>query len=464
MGNTTYSRDARALTYQDIKATGVFTIDRVIEFRMGAPIGEHATAYISGTIVEDVNVLELEKQLKCKTMSIFAGDEHTPLFAGIILDADIKKENDYHFVEIWLKSGTYLLDMTKKSRSHQKIDDTYKDVVKRTLEDTPDSDFIMTVGYDVEIEIPLIQFLETHYEFIERLATHHGTHIFPELTTAKPKFWFGMRNSTDEVVFDDFEYTAGVSEKFYENGGELAGLDRKDFYYYKVKSFGNYQIGDKAVFKRKNLVICEKKCYFNEGGLLRFEYTLALPTYQTMRQKFNEKICGMSLLGTVLETDREVLKVHLDIDEYQDVATAYPYDWVPTTNNLVYLMPEVGTRVSLYFYSSDERSARVVNNVRTNGGEQHHELQDYNNRYLTTEHKKRYYYFPTMMGLVGTSDTETPLHILIDDENGVTFQSHKEFKILAKEGISIQAKTCAFQCITELLLSHAELSVEEGSL
>ena len=139
--------------------------------------------------------------------------------------------------------------------------------------------------------------------------------------------------------------------------------------YYKVRCYGNLQIGDKTQFKRKNLVICEKKCYL-EKEIWTFEYTLARPSYLAMLRQYNEKICGMSILGTVLETAGETLKIHLDIDPAQDPAKAYPYDWIPGTGNLMYLIPKVGTRVSLYFYGSDERSARAIGCIRTNGGDQ----------------------------------------------------------------------------------------------
>ena len=97
----------------------------------------------------------------------------------------------------------------------------------------------------------------------------------------------------------------------------------------------------------------------------------------------------MSLLGTVLSTAGETVKVHFDIDKGQDEAKAYPYEWAPLTGNLMYLMPEVGTRVSVYFGSADERSAKAVACVRTNGGEQaaQHGMADHNKRSLSTADK-----------------------------------------------------------------------------
>ena len=66
----------------------------------------------------------------------------------------------------------------------------------------------------------------------------------------------------------------------------------------------------------------------------------------------------MSLGGTVEKTDHEQVWLRLDIDGAGGKA-AYPYDWAPATGSLMYCMPKVGTRVSLYIPGSDEREARA---------------------------------------------------------------------------------------------------------
>ena len=201
-----------------------------------------------------------------------------------------------------------------------------------------------------------------------------------------------------------------------------------------------------------------------------------MPTAFPVRKQFNALITGMSVLGTVLEAEREKIKIHLDIDPEQDIGTAFWYKWVPQTGNLMYLMPRVGTRASLYFSNEDETSAVAVNSVRTNGASCTYEngfedsscadiqTHDYEYRYLTTEHDKRYFYNPTAMGLVGTSGTATPLFMTIDDDDGIVFSSHGSVNIIACENISIEAPVFAIHCRTELLMSHAELFIEGGGV
>lgn len=84
--------------------------------------------------------------------------------------------------------------------------------------------------------------------------------------------------------------------------------------------------------------------------------------------------------------DKERVYLKLDID-FARGTFSYPYRWVPASGNLMYCMPEKGTRVALYCKSNDERNA-----VATNGkeilGAFLHVASDYNKRFFTTANKK----------------------------------------------------------------------------
>ena len=88
-------------------------------------------------------------------------------------------------------------------------------------------------------------------------------------------------------------------------------------------------------------------------------------TIQPLRH--NEKISGLALLGTVLDTRDTYVKIHLRIDETQDVNTAKWFPYASEANNLFYCMPEIGQNLSLYFSNADENSAIAINSVRRNG-------------------------------------------------------------------------------------------------
>ena len=50
------------------------------------------------------------------------------------------------------------------------------------------------------------------------------------------------------------------------------------------------------------------------------------------------------------------------------------------------------------------------------------------------------------------------------DDEGITIQSHNKLNILAKDGITMQAKTFRMQAMTELMVTHADLSLESDGV
>lgn len=450
------------LTYDKIRIQGNFGMQSLHELRFCVAPNRHGLMEFTGVINIEVGFTELERQILNTTVSAVELDESgaakaPALFSGVVRQVDIFLDGGVYHIRVSAFSASYLLDMQAKSRSFQDIGMTYKDVVLQVLADTPHAHAIFSVGADTPIGTPLIQYKETDWEFIRRLASHFNSPIIPETTECLPRLWFGMRQGEAFREFDDEKYRVKVDGKYYALGGESMGWRRRDFLYYEVESDSACEIGDNSDFLDKRLKICEKAGEFRHGEFF-FIYKLARESFTSEKLYYNESIRGMSLFGTVLATDREVLKIHLDIDERQDEGTAYSYHWKPTTGNLMYLMPQVGTRVSLYMCDSDERSAVAINCVRTNGSV-NPETADYNKRYLTTEHQKRLYMFPTSMGLVGTSGTDTGLMIQMDDSSGILFQSHQKTTITAADSITMSAPQVTMNCPQQLTLKQSGVSL-----
>ena len=94
----------------------------------------------------------------------------------------------------------------------------------------------------------------------------------------------------------------------------------------------------------------------------------------------------------------------------------------------MYCMPQVGTKVSLYFPGVDEREAIVVNCFRTNG-DSCEKMKDPSKRAFATEHNKELTLYPKEIGISSGSGSS----ILISDEKGIDFNSKKSIRIIGSE-------------------------------
>ena len=120
------------------------------------------------------------------------------------------------------------------------------------------------------------------------------------------------------------------------------------------------------------------------------------------RRLTHKKLSGLSLLGEVISREGERLKLNLDIDrEHSDwkQEKAYAFLWCPPTGNLMYMMPAQGSRVSLYFPRGEEEGAVAVNCIRREGEAQG---RSYRERGLKTEGKELKLY-PDCMGVESIS-------------------------------------------------------------
>ena len=385
-----------AYTYENVRVNGAISLSPVTSLELEIRPNQHGKLRVTGIIPEDSAFSGVEAPLEGAGLTVLAED--APLFQGFITEAEISYQDGYYQAAVTALSGSFQLDQEEHSRSFQDVSMSYADVVREVVQGTPGAAVICTEGKDRPIGRPLIQYRETDWAFCKRLASHFNSALVPECRNGKPWFWFGMREGGDPCTLPELEYSAQVSPRFYEMGGKEAGWRRSQFFSLDVKDTASYRIGDIASFRGKTHLICGLRARFERGELV-FTYTLGQPRLVGDRMYGNERITGMSLGGTVEKTDREQVWIRLDIDGPNGKA-AYPYDWAPASGSLMYCMPKVGTRVSLYIPGGDEREARATDSPRTNGASCP-EMGDFNQRYLTTEHGKRLYWFPEQMGLVG---------------------------------------------------------------
>lgn len=438
-------------TYHRIRIVGGLGIKELLELELFIKPNQHGKAMLTG-------FMELERtiggeSLKDHMVKIYLLEKDgsmplQPVFAGYIERVEKRLMGEKSLLQLQLSSGTTALDREVKSNSFQDINWSYETVIKKTIQDTPHADGIFTKGLATYPEKPLIQYCETNWEFILRLASHLHTVVYPDVGQSSPKFYFGMPKKGGTTVFSESEYIHGISPRFYELGGLQAGYSKKEFQYYEVTSYQVYEIGMEAVFQGGTYQICQIKGKLIEGELV-FTYTLGREPMVSLKRKQNLLFAGMSLLGKVLSVKEETVKIHLDIDKEQAEGAAYPYEWVPDTGSVMYCMPQVGTRVSLYFSSGEETSAIAVNCIRTNG-EGCGKTSRTEDRYLATEHGKELFLKPDS---IGVSMEETGQFLSLLDDKGIRLDSSKKITIVAEKQVRLKGRRVCLETPVEMKMN-----------
>lgn len=212
-------------------------------------------------------------------------------------------------------------------------------------------------------------------------------------------------------------------------GGEAAGRARSQYLCYEVESLENHRVGDRTQFKGSMVYVCAKKCRVRRGEL-EFLYVLSTPGWTGTCRRGNRSFSGLSLLGTVQGCSNETVQLKLDIDGGYPEQALYPWKWVPATGNVMYLMPQPGTRASLYFKGEEETSAIAVNCIRSGSG---CAGSDYRDKSLTTEHGMQLRLCQCDMGLVTLAN-----RVMLDDLSGISISGKSEVHILAAGDVRIE--------------------------
>ena len=158
----------------------------------------------------------------------------------------------------------------------------------------------------------------------------------------------------------------------------------------------------------------------------------------------------MSFVGSIVGTQGEQVEAAFDIDK--TAAGGNRYGFAPATGNLMYCMPQKGTKTALYIGNGDEAQGIATGCIRTNGstceGTGSPEKKSFR-----SEHGKGMDLYPQRMGLDGGETGK----ITFEDETGTTIESNGGLVLMAKEGIRLESMTgIAMQGMSDIMALYAE--------
>ncbi len=117
------------------------------------------------------------------------------------------------------------MDIQVKKRSYPNAHRTYEDLVTALVRKYAYGDLIDTLTHDAKLDAFVLQYEETDWAFLKRLASRFGSVLVPEVTAASPKVFFGMPEGEPHKVEEEISYQ--VRKTFHEpvagKPGERAG-------------------------------------------------------------------------------------------------------------------------------------------------------------------------------------------------------------------------------------------------
>lgn len=349
-----------------------YIIEQLVDVRIKHEMNKHSTLYFRGLLADELKDNYVKDSSEGSSVSLLVNSvdgKREILFRGMVQEIEIKVSNNLYYLEVQAVSYSYLLDTKKKSRSFQDKQMSYTKLLQQVIEGDGDTVVTDEITKGANLNQLIVQYQETDWEFVKRLASHFNTGVIVDAHVSKAKLYFGVPEQ-GQISLQTSHYHVkkqmGKYLKLIKNG--ISGLQEQDFIYYLVESYAPADIGNQVTFQGQALYVYQVEAHIEKGVLL---YYLTLTTKKGMSQiyQLNDRIAGSSLSAKITEIKNDQVKVALDIDEESGHDSGkpcfFPYSTIYSSKDGSgwYCMPEKGDHVRIYFPDGTEEHSYAISSV-----------------------------------------------------------------------------------------------------
>ncbi len=437
-------------------------------------LNQHGTLRITGLVAQDKvqeyqNIALKETWVCVKAISEKGEEQH--FFDGVLTGFWMQQEDQSSVLTIELKTGSYLLDFECHTRSFQDSKFRYADVISACMMPIG-GQFILLKKKMETIGHMLLQYQETDWEFLKRVASYAGIVIIPEDITPGKKLYFGykIKPVIEEIITDSFcqKQDYELYQKKVKSGEK--GLHLSDFVSYFVQSRELYGLGETVRFQGNYFVIGQIKSWLL-GQELYQEYHLIRKKEGISAPIFHSKLSGVSLKANVTAVKSTMIQVQIEEDENKELARNCWFDYATVYSTPDgtgwYCMPEVGDQVRLVFPDQKEEHAYTASSIHMGDNK---ERKNPDEKSWKNKQKKEILFTPDAIILRNNKG----LFVELSDQKGIRVGSNKDILIQAggtvrmvskKAGISLSAQdTLQMQQGAAKIRMKEDISIRGGKI
>ena len=363
------------------------------------------------------------------------------LMKGILQELQIRSENGVKELHGVIYSSSCLMDLVPHMRTFQDPSLTYREIIDTIMSGyTERQGHCLMRGEDSSIENFILQYRESDWEFVKRMASCLGTCLFPDDRSDGISLSCGLltagTNNTKTVETKYYTMHKPLSEYRFKKGRQI-NVFEPDIEEYQLESQEFLNLGECLQVNGQQLYVYEvnSKLY---GSELSHRYSLRHAKGFRQANKYNPYCAGVSLKASILASAKDVVQVAVTGDENPNAKPRwFPYSTVYSSPDGTgwYCMPEPGDAVRLYVPSADEKEAYVISSVhlQTNNRE---ERQNPDNKSLMNKYGKEVLMTPD--SLIFTNNQG--MSVAIRDGEGISIVSNAKIDIVAQDNLTLSSE------------------------
>ena len=429
-------KEQKTKTHQKVKLVP-FEKERIKHMKIVRKPNAHTTLSVEAVLKKGTKASYVEEAVAHKTIEVKLAPDDEVIFSGIIQTISVKARKDLFHLYIEAVSHSQALDIPLVNRSYQDLSMTYEDLMEAAVEDF-NGEIMDKVTEGTTIDDFIIQYQETPWAFIKRMASRFHVPLFPADVLDEPKVYVGLPDREVVGKLNDFLFNVLKTADYYRETKEGFKVEvyESDFQQYEVFSEKVLTLCDKITFRERDLYINEAVIELVDGVFMNV-YKVTDKGGFHVNEIWNERIIGLSLEGEVVDVAKDDVQIMLDIDKPHppDDHCWFKYATPYTSDNGggFYNMPEMGEIVRLTFPTQFDKDAYSTTSVREAfavGGERG--VPDI--KYWRTLAGKEIMFLP---GGIKLRCLDDEIFLYMMEREGVLMQSSKPISIVASNGAGI---------------------------
>lgn len=434
----------------------------VADLRITRTINQHSEIFISALFkVSEAKYLEMMGTKTPIAVNVLKRDnsakiiKRESLFRGIVNQIKVRVTNGIAHLDVYGLSYSCELDRYQQTRTFQDPAMTYVDLIKAVVGDQATFKFSNENNPHTKIARLTVQYRETAFTFIKRMASRFRDPIVVDDTEAKPWFWFGLnKGQNPQGTLEDklytvtkatagyYEYCNAARRYNFQYDEQKEQVKEGDYVRYHLKNeTESYAIGDLFTCNKRKLYVY-RRVLKTVGGLIRYDYDLASEFGLKQKRLVNPQLAGASLTGKVIGVEKDHVKVQFAFDPAIAEAKAWPFPFATfysaENNTGWYCMPETGEKVRVFFPLANEEKAFVTNVIHQGS------KQNYQRRFFATSYGQQMVFEPAGMEFRTQHGKEEKngavLGVRLDQNIGVSVFSEKDIQLASSGNLDLHSE------------------------
>lgn len=449
--------------YGELELVSPYDIQTLHTITLTQTVNDHARLSITGFIPAEQKDSCMQIASTTDQIELYQkrnGQRLQALFKGQVTEMAVRTVRGVYQIELEAITSTFTLDCKQKYRSFQDNKMTYQTLFKKVLEDYSGADVIDTVAKATPLKQFILQYKETDWQFLQRMASHFRTVLVAAVDADKPKFWFGLPVGRIEKL-SVANYTILKDRSKYlhiKHNDTERPIEEREAVAYVIESRKTLKIGDRVQLQGKELVVAKSIARMKQG-ILTYEYHLLFEKGIRQNRQSIPFLPGTAIEGKVLEVKKDQVRVHLSIDETQkkEEATWFPLatSYTAEGHSGFYSPPEEGDSVHLAFPTHREEAAVVRHSVRKTG-ESNPKTADPKTSYWGTPKGKDMKLDPQSVTFTAK---EGAIFLQLHQDSGITVHSKPPLLVKANDTITFAGKRISISGAESMHLTCGSSSI-----